>query len=208
MNSVMHTSAPSERQIRRNAASVTSSIGARTTGDAASKLRTVTSLFFELGDPATCCNQVIAHAQDDLDAGPIDLELAQQRAREQHAIDIDHDDVVVALHDLAFFDEPGDQLVVTIEELDEVLIRVAAHSAIPSRTGLEYAAALVLSVAASASSALSGIRTISDRIRSPCVSFRATTLPRNRNFAPFCVRAGTLTTTEPLNVGTSMLAPL
>jgi hypothetical protein len=163
----------------------------------------------ELGDPAARGGELGAQPEDDRDAGPVDVELAQ-RARREHAVEVDGDAIVVALLDDALVDQPRDQLVVAVDQLDQALVSEARrrHSVSPSRTGFEYAFALARSAAASASSAWSGIRTSSSTNRSPRLDLRSTPLPRNRRRAWFCERGGILSTTVPSNVGTSTLAPL
>src|SRR4051812_21981305 len=44
----------------------------------------------ELGDPLACAGELVAQPQDDRDAGPVDLELAQGLGG-QHAVDVDPD---------------------------------------------------------------------------------------------------------------------
>jgi hypothetical protein len=56
-------------------------------------------LGLELDDTPARFGEVREQLEDDLDAGPIDAELANKRARDQHAVEIDHGDVAFALFD-------------------------------------------------------------------------------------------------------------
>ncbi|MEI9947486.1 MAG: hypothetical protein WDO74_00490 [Pseudomonadota bacterium] len=87
--------------------------------EAASSLRSLgrRERGFEFLNAASCCVELSGQADDDLDAWPVDLQVAPQSTSEEHCIHVDTHDVV-ALLDEPFLDEADDELVVALDELE------------------------------------------------------------------------------------------
>jgi len=69
---------------------------------------------FEFLNAAARCIQLCSKADNDLDAWPVDLQAAPQRASEEHRIHVDTHDIV-ALLDEPFIDEADDEFVIAID---------------------------------------------------------------------------------------------
>lgn len=136
-------------------------------------------------DLKPCLLKLGTEPEDDLYASQIDVELANQRSRNQYLFDLDRRKI--SLRDDPHLLQHLEQLAVTAQQVEERFSGYAfapAHRRIPSRTSVVYAFAIAPSAAVTAASSLSGRRTSSTTYRSPRFPERSTPLPRSRSFVP------------------------